>query len=211
MTIPQMRSPDEQRDLDNRLIDAAQRGHTETVQVLIADGADVCVQNDMALRWAASGGHTETVKILLAAGTDVHAQDDDVHAQDDHALRLAGWHGHTETVKALLASGANVHAGNDAALRGAAHNGHTETVRALARHIFAPDFWCGKSRAEIEARADALYNKIKTDYPLDPIKPERLRTAATILVDYALRCWHQVRPAPPKPQISPHAAQPRPL
>jgi hypothetical protein len=79
----------------------------------------------------------------------------------------------------------------------------------LARHIFAPDSWREKSRAEIEAHASALYDKIKAS---STIKPERLRTAGTIFADCAIDCWHQVRPPPPPEfKISPLPAQPRPV
>ena len=44
----------------------------------------------------------------------------------------------------------------------------------------------------------------------DP-QPEHLRKAASILAGCAIDCWHQVRPAPPKIQISPLPAQPRAL
>jgi hypothetical protein len=128
---------------------ASHNGHTETVKVLLAAGADVHADNDYALQWACENGHTETVKVLLDAGADVHADNDyalrwasnyghtetvkvllaagaDVHAQDDYALRWASEHGHTETVKVLLAAGADVHA-----LRWASNYGHTETVKVL--------------------------------------------------------------------------------
>src|ERR1039458_8352634 len=81
----------------------------------------------------------------------------------DTRLFDAAYFGHTEVVKLLLASGADVHAEYDAALRWAADHGHTETVRVLAKHIFAPDSWRGKTREEIEAQAAALYNKIEAD------------------------------------------------
>jgi ankyrin repeat protein len=149
---------------------------------------------------AATNGDTATVQTLLAAGADVHAE-------NDWALCYTSANGHTETVKTLLANGANVHSGDDWALRVVARYGHTEMVLVLAKHIFAPDSWRGKSRAEIEAGATALYDKIKDDNP----SPESLREAATILADCAIDCWHQVRPAPPKLQVSPLPAQPRPL
>jgi hypothetical protein len=134
-----------------------------------------------------------------------------MHADDDLVLCMAAYWGHAETVTALLAAGANVHADNDKALFYAARDGHAETVKVLVKHIFAPESWRGKSRALIEAQATALYNSIKADNPQNPIKPERLRQAGSILLDCALRCWEQVRPAPPKLNISPLAAQPRPL
>ena len=46
------------------------------VNVLLAAGANVHAQNDMALRVASKKGHVDVVQILLAAGADVHAQND---------------------------------------------------------------------------------------------------------------------------------------
>ena len=190
-------TPEAQEKLDDGLILAAGDGHVEAVQTLLAAGANVHVQDDDALCWAALNGHKETVKVLLAAGADVHAG-------DDYALRNAAWSGRTQTVQMLLAAGADIHAENDEALRWAAQYGHTETVRVLVTHIFAPDSWREKGRAEIESQAKALYDKIKAENPV----PERLREAGDILIDCALTCWEQVRPAPPKIQISPLPAQP---
>jgi ankyrin repeat protein len=130
-----------------------------------------------------------------------------VHAWKDEALRWAAWEGHTGTVKVLLAHGANVHAKDDLALRLASREGHMDTVKVLARHIFAPGSWRGKSRAEIEAQANALFDKITADNP----QPDRLRTAGSILLDCALTCWEQICPPPPKIRISPLPAIPRPL
>jgi hypothetical protein len=200
MTKLQKLSPDEQNELNGRLIDVAQNGITKEVQRLLADGANVYGNDDWVLRWAAKDGHTEAVKILLEAGADVRAL-------DDYPLRYAALHGHTEIVKVLLAAGANVHAHGDGALFMAACRGHTETLRVLSNHIFAPDSWRGKSRTEIEAYATALHDKIKVDI----FWPERLHMTATILADCAIDCWHQVRPPPPKLRISPLPAQPRPL
>jgi ankyrin repeat protein len=202
---PQERSAEEQSDLDSRLIGAADRGDTKAVQTLLASGGDEHAKDDLALRLAAENGYTEIVQALLAAGADVHAQDDD-------ALCEATLDGHTETVRTLLAAGADVHAGDDYALRWAATFGHTEIVQLLVRHIFAPESWRGKSRAEIEAGASALYDKIKANIPSNPIKPEYLRQAASILRDCALDCWFQVRPPPPPGfKISPLPAQARPV
>jgi hypothetical protein len=87
-------SEDEQRDLDDRLIDSAKYGTTEMVQTLLTAGADVHAGDDWALRLAASNGHTETVQVLLAA-------DADVHAHGDEALRWAARNGRTGTLRVL--------------------------------------------------------------------------------------------------------------
>jgi|ERR1039458_1717886 ankyrin repeat protein len=221
---------DEQTNLDNRLRDAAADGHTETVRALLAAGADVHAHEDMALLNAASCGHTKTVEVLLAHGADVHrdeyvlcvaasnghtetvkallAAGANVDAMDDLALCVAARYGHTDTVKVLLSASADVHAENDYALRWAAYWADAKTVRFLARHIFAPESWRGKSRAEIEEHASALYDKLKAGNP----PPDRLHKVGTILADCAIDCWHQVRPPPPPGfKISPLPAQPRPL
>lgn len=189
-------SLDEQKKLDIRLTDAACNGHTETVRVLLAAGANVHAGDDHALRGSALDGYVETVKVLLAAGANVHAD-------DDQALCWAAGSGHMETVKVLLAHGADVNA-RDETLCWTARNGDVEIVQILARTIFTPDTWCGKIRPEIESKAGALYEKIKAGKP----KPERLHKAGTILLDSALTCWEKVRPAPPKIHISPLPAQP---
>ena len=193
-------TPDAQNKLDGRLIEASKCGHTETVQTLLAAGADVHSVEDLALRRAAYFGHTETVEVLLAHGANVHAR-------GEYGLCYAARNGKTETVKVLLANGASVRFLDDGPLRMATYNGHTETVQVLALHIFTPDSWRGKSRAAIEAAANALYDKIKAQNP----QPDRLRTAGVILIDCAMQCWEQVRPPPPKLQISPLPAQARPL
>jgi hypothetical protein len=193
-------SPDEQTGLDDRLLDAAVQGDADAVRILLATGANVHAQDDRALDWAARDGHTETVKALLAAGANVRSG-------DDGALRAAASGGHTETVRVLLAHGANVGAHDNIALCWATVNGDAETTQVLAKHIFTPESWRGKSHVVIETEVNALYDKIKTWEPL----PERLRQAGVILANCALRCWEQVRPAPPKLKISPLPAQPRPL
>jgi ankyrin repeat protein len=192
------------KELNHCLINAALAGHAERVQTLLGAGADVHAWNDRALSSAALRGRTETVKVLLAAGADVHEN-------NDYALRYAACNDYVEIVQVLLAADANVHAVDEWALRWAANNGHTETMEVLAKHLFSPNSWRGKGRAEIEAQATALYDEIKANSPSNPITPERLHTAGTILLDCALTCWEQIRPPPPKLQISPLPAQARPL
>src|ERR1022692_2027120 len=205
MTEPKKLSPEEQKDLDWRMSDAASRGDTQAVRRLLAASANVHAGNDEALRGAADHGHTATVQVLLTAGANVNAN-------DDEALCWAVNRGLAETVTVLLAAGANVYVRDNWALHWTAFTGRTQMMQVLARHIFASESWCGKSRTEIENHADALYNKIKTFDFSSSIKPEYLRQAGTILLDCALTCWEQVRPPPPPGfKISPLPAQPRAL
>lgn len=235
MTEPKKLSPEEQKDLDWRMSDAASRGDTQAVRRLLAAGANVHVSDDNAIRFAAKHGNIETVQVLLAASANVHAGNDEalrgaadhghtatvqvlltaganVNANDDEALCWAVNRGLAETVTVLLAAGANVYVRDNWALHWTAFTGRTQMMQVLARHIFASESWCGKSRTEIENHADALYNKIKTFDFSSSIKPEYLRQAGTILLDCALTCWEQVRPPPPPGfKISPLPAQPRPM
>ncbi len=118
------------------LLMAAQNGHTESVQALLAAGAEVERVNEtsgtFALLQAAQAGHIESVQALLAAGAEVER----VHETNGtFALLMAAKNGHTESVQALLAAGAEVervHETNGTfALLMAAQNGHTEIVQAL--------------------------------------------------------------------------------
>ena len=61
------------QDLNQRLLDAATNGHTETVTALLAQGADVNAQDKYgatALILAAQNGYAETVETLSAKGAD---------------------------------------------------------------------------------------------------------------------------------------------
>ena len=51
---------------------AAHGGHIETVRLLIAHGADITADNNLAFRWASSNGYTEMVKFLIANGATLN-------------------------------------------------------------------------------------------------------------------------------------------
>jgi hypothetical protein len=87
-------TPDEQKNLDNRLFRAAQRGKTKAVQKLLAAGANLHANQEAALDLAACFGQTKMVKMLLTLGANVHAS-------DDGALHAAVESGHTVTADVL--------------------------------------------------------------------------------------------------------------
>ena len=131
------------------LMIAARSGHNETVQTLIAAGADLNIQSVKvflatfvycnmftqlslttkdgwtALMIAARGGHNETVQTLIAAGADLNIQSVKVFlatfvycnmftqlsltTKDGRtALMIAAIGGHNDTVQTLIAAGADV-------------------------------------------------------------------------------------------------------
>ena len=127
-----------QRNLDFRLIKAAEYGDLEMVQKALAKGADIHAWRDNVLVEAAHRGHLEVVKYLL----ERDGEKANVHASED-ALPRAAVYGYVEIVKYLLEKGADVHADNDLALAGAAYHGLMDIVKVLAKHIFAPESWRG--------------------------------------------------------------------
>ncbi|KAL8646402.1 MAG: hypothetical protein Q9226_006871 [Calogaya cf. arnoldii] len=64
------------------LIDAAEKGHTSVVQMLLGFGASVTKSDDegrTALSCAAARGHKEIVQLLLSANADIHHRDNNGH------------------------------------------------------------------------------------------------------------------------------------
>ncbi len=128
-------SPNNAKDPQGKtpLMWAVDKGHTETVQLLLARGAVVNARNnkgETALMYAAWNGDARLVQVLLDKGAAVNAKNHDGWT----ALIDAGIGGHTAVVQALLARHANPNAKNSegrTALMAAAWNGHSATAQAL--------------------------------------------------------------------------------
>jgi len=117
------------------LIRAAEEGDTETVKLLLDQGADIEAKNNdglTALHTALENGRTETAALLIARGADVEAEEKDSPWKVQH---WAAWEGLTETIELLLDKGADIEAKDKedgcTALHHAANGGHTETVELL--------------------------------------------------------------------------------
>lgn len=114
------------------LVLAASYGRTETVQLLIENGANVNareIDGKTALMMAASHGHTETAKLLIENGADINTKD-----EDGNTTLMWAAEENTETVQLLIENGANVNARNKngkTALMWAIYYGHTETADIL--------------------------------------------------------------------------------
>ena len=83
---------------------AAQNGHIDVCEALIAAGADVNAtksQGNRAIMNAALNGHNDICKMLIAAGADVSAANNGVSA-----LKIAENKGYFEVVETLRAAGA---------------------------------------------------------------------------------------------------------
>lgn len=134
---PSSGSPREnQQRLDQKLWEAAIMGDIKTVNMAIADGADVNIKlgslGSTPLYQAASKGHVDIVMELLRAGANVDLATDSSSATP---LFVASQNGHLEVVVRLLSAGADVNKQRalygDAPLFMASQNGHLEVVEAL--------------------------------------------------------------------------------
>ena len=81
---------------DSPLRLASENGHTNVVEILLKNHADIHANNDWPLRFASASAdnHLDVVKLLLKYGANVHAQ-------DDYALRYASINCHYDIVKLL--------------------------------------------------------------------------------------------------------------
>ena len=118
------------------LMFASKNGHTETVSLLLQNGAHVNMQTNKgfsSLIIASQNGHTETVLLLLQNGAHVNMQNN----KGSPSLIIASQNGHTETVLLLLQNGAHVNMQNNegsSSLMAASQNGHTEKVLLLLQN-----------------------------------------------------------------------------
>ena len=116
---------------------ASQNGHTEVVEQLLKEHANVNIQNKegvTALMKASQNNHTEVVEQLLKEGADVNIKNN----YGWTALMIASKNGHTQVVEQLLKEDADVNIqtnNRETALMIASANGHTQVVGLLVKEL----------------------------------------------------------------------------
>ena len=117
-----------------QLFDAAERGETKTVRVLLdhdlssVDIRTINIKGETVLMIAEKHGHTEIVELLHEQSANIDATNRETE------LMLDAWQGQTEKVTSLLDAGINIDAANKrgfTALMLAAWQGQTKTVELL--------------------------------------------------------------------------------
>ena len=143
------------------LIDASKRGHHNTIESLIAEGADINAQDnngDTALMNASRSGHHKILELLLKEGADVNIKDYRGNTALIHTAKYAS--DFTSKIVALLVDeGANVNAKNNldiTALMNAARRGHRETVELLIANGADIDAESKNGETALKLAADSL-------------------------------------------------------
>lgn len=119
----------QQAQKNRSLFEAAEKGDTEQVKLLIAEGTDINARDERGmtpLHKAAENGRKEVAELLIAKGADVDVKEDKYGATP---LNCAIWGKDKDVAELLIANGANVnskgHYGwtplHDAAWHGAKH------------------------------------------------------------------------------------------
>jgi hypothetical protein len=122
-------------DLKTALANAAQRGHADVVDLLLAKGADVNARlrdGYTSLTMACRGDHWDVAKVLIANRADVNIATGNGYT----ALIFAASEGQLEIVESLIANGADINAKTvvgTTALLLASMNGHKEVEELLIK------------------------------------------------------------------------------
>ena len=122
---------------DTMLMLAANKGYTETVELLIKHGANLNIQSndgDTALILAANKGYTETVELLIKHGANLNIQSNDGNTA---LIIIASNFGSTRTVEHLIKHGADLNIKNidgNTALDVARMKGISPTISLLWRN-----------------------------------------------------------------------------
>lgn len=124
---------DEMDKRNQALLAAVKQGDTETMQKLLADGADINATDERGRTSAMIAVHTNQLamfNLLVEHGANINIRDD----HSDNPLLYAGAEGKLDFVRAAIAAGADTTITNrfgGTALIPAADRGHVEIVREL--------------------------------------------------------------------------------
>ncbi|MDM5227398.1 ankyrin repeat domain-containing protein [Cytobacillus sp. NJ13] len=120
-------------DMNEQLLQAAERKETETIKRLIEEGVDINKKDSdgrTAAMIAAYNNDVETAKVLIKAGADVNIQDD----MKNNPFLYAGAEGFVEILKLTIEAGADpaiINRYGGTALIPASEHGHIDAIKEL--------------------------------------------------------------------------------
>ena len=160
------RREEEQEDLSDSLLVAAENGDAKAIDFLLRQGASADARGSKglelftALHYAACRGHLLVAERLIRAGcANVNATNKD----EESPLHLAAYGGYLNIVELLLDSGANVHAANgykETPLFYAARRGYAAVARLLMRRGADPSHMSRFGDTAIDDCTDPRVKKI---------------------------------------------------
>ncbi len=120
-------------DMNEQLLQAAERKETETIKRLIEEGVDINTKDSdgrTAAMIAAYNNDVETAKVLIKAGADVNIQDN----MQNNPFLYAGAEGYVEILKLTIEAGADpaiINRYGGTALIPASEHGHIDAIKEL--------------------------------------------------------------------------------
>jgi uncharacterized protein len=120
-------------DMNEQLIQAAERKETETLKRLIEEGVDINTKDSegrTATMIATYNNDVETAKVLIKAGADVNIQDN----MKNNPFLYAGAEGYVEILKLTIEAGADpamINRYGGTALIPASEHGHIDAIKEL--------------------------------------------------------------------------------
>ncbi|MGG0287716.1 ankyrin repeat domain-containing protein [Peribacillus butanolivorans] len=120
-------------DMNEQLIQAAERKETETIKRLIEEGVDINTKDSegrTATMIATYNNDVETTKVLIKAGADVNIQDN----MKNNPFLYAGAEGYVEILKLTIEAGADpamINRYGGTALIPASEHGHIDAIKEL--------------------------------------------------------------------------------
>lgn len=120
-------------DMNEQLIQAAERKETETIKRLIEEGVDINTKDSegrTATMIATYNNDVETAKVLIKAGADVNIQDN----MKNNPFLYAGAEGYVEILKLTIEAGADpamINRYGGTALIPASEHGHIDAIKEL--------------------------------------------------------------------------------
>ena len=117
------------------LMFASEKGHVNSIELLISKGSDVNIKNfyddRTALIFASEKGHVNAMKLLISKGSDINAKS----CSGWTALIYASQNGHVDAIELLISKGSDVHLKDYyeglTALMWASMNGHVDAIELL--------------------------------------------------------------------------------